>query len=637
MDANAPNSADKTWWTRPRNDAHGAVSSLALFLRKCQADRRKNNLLHQRIISNDDPAGRGTEYTRMQSAQRALSGASSTRSRYMLCLSVVDTAASIISSAKPTLQELTQGGDWDLQRKAKRRTLALSGQMRKLGVETIGPRVFRDCATNDVGSVYAYVSEEKDLDGTVKQVVKVERVLANETLIDHNEALHGEPRTRYRVYPAPKTRLQELFPKKKTLIEAAPCLGLDDRDDFYLTTESAVECVMVFAAWRLGANGKPGRYVLCTQNATLEDTEYEHQEFPFADLKYADMPIGWYGQSLVARTKEAQLRVNQLLRKYDRSLDLHSKCITVIPRSSGISADQMNNLPGTVVMSDGGEPRLLTWSGSLPDLRSEIPAIRQETLANEGLSEQQVQGERVTGVTSAVGLRAADDIQSRRHVHPQRRYEQWHLDLARLLARCNDEAAKIDPEYTVSSQNKRGRRDYIREIKWTDVQVDSADSRLQIFPTSSLSTTPKGRRDDVMGLLQSGMITQMAAMELLDLPDIDTDTANQLAEVDYARWQVERVMDGEPYLVDPILGLQGMQLAVDTARKAYLQCAYSEAPEDVLDRLRDYMEELTLKIESLTPPPPPEAMAPPPVEMAGVSADMLQPQPMPSAEGMMPV
>lgn len=602
-----------------------------MFLRKHQADRRKANLLHQRIISNDDPAGRGTEYTRMQLAKRTLTGAGTTRSRYMLCLSIVDTACSIVSSSKPTLQELTQDGDWDLQRKAKRRTQALSGQMRKLGVEILGPKVFRGACVDDIAGVYAYVTEEVQADGSKRYVVKAERVLANEVLIDHNEALHGEPRTRYRIYPAPKSRLIELFPGYKTQIEAAPCINVEDRDDFYLTNESAVECVLVFAAWRLGAPGKPGRHVLCLQNVTLEDVDYHHDEFPFADLKYADMPVGWYGQSLVCRTKEAQLRVNQLLRKHDASLDLNSKCITVIPRSSGITPEQMNNLPGTVVMSDSGEPKLLTWSGQLPDIRTEIPAIRQETLANEGLSEQQVQGERTPGVTSAVGLRASDDIQSRRHVHPQRRYEQWHLDFARLIARCNDDAAKLDPEYTVTSQLKRGRRDYVHEIKWVDVQVEGSDSRLQIFPTSSLSTTPKGRRDDVMGLLQAGMINQMTAMELLDLPDIDTETANQLAEIDYARWQVEEVMDGEPIRIDPILGLRGMQLALDTARKAYLQCCYNKAPDEVLDRLRDYMAALDRKIAALTPPPPP---APTPDVMAPMPGAEMAPPPMPAADGM---
>ncbi len=189
----------------------------------------------------------------------------------------------------------------------------------------------------------------------------------------------------------------------------------------------------------------------------------------------------------------------------------------------------------------------------------------------------------------------------------------------------------------MTSQLKRGRRDYIHNVKWKDVQVEDADARLQIFPTSTLSTTPKGRRDDVMGLLQAGMITQMAAMELLDLPDIDTETANQLAEIDYARWQVEEVMDGEEFVIDPILGLAGMQLAVDTARRAYLQCAFSKAPDEVLDRLRDYMAALTRKITALQPPAPPPAPAPPmpgmppPEMMAPPGAPM---PPMTAAGGM---
>lgn len=591
--------------------------SLANFLRKHQKDRRRANVLHQRIVSNDDPAGRGADYSRMQAAKMKLTGGAE-RTRYMLCLSIVDTAASIVSSAKPTLQYLTQAGDWHLQRKAKQRTLALTGQMRQLEVEELGPRIFRDGAVCDVGSVYGYVHPETGR-------VCLERVLPNEVLVDHNEAVHGSPRNRYRVRPANKERLKELYPSKKRLIEAAPCIGQEDRDDFFLTRESAAESVLVVEAWHLGRTKdgeyvkNSGRHVMCVQGATLVDEDYEHpNDFPFADFMYADMPVGWYGQSLVSRTKEGQRRINQLIKRYERCQDLASGCVVELPRASGLSPEQISNLPGQTVVTDAPGLKLHVWTGTPPDLRQEIPAIREEILQNEGLSEQQVQGEKMAGVNSAVGLRAADDIQARRHVHPQRRYERWHIDVAKLIARCNDDAAKLDPKYTVTSQIKLGRRDYIHSIPWTDVQVDENDVRLQVFPTSSLSTTPKGRRDDVMGLLQAGMITLQSAVELLDLPDLDTETANQLAETDCARWMVEEVMDGEDVLIDPILGESGLQLTLDTARKAYLQCMYCKAPDGVMDRLRDFMTDLTAEITKLKPPPAPAPMpmgAPMPPEM----------------------
>lgn len=602
MDATAPNSLERVWWKASKDNVHASVTSLTAFLLKQQKERRRANALHMRIVSNDDPSGRGIDVSPMQAARARLEGAAE-RTRYMLCLSIVETACSIVSSAKPTLQYLTQSGDWDLQRRAKKRTFALAGQMRSLGIEELAPKVFKDACINDVAGVHGYIHPE------TKRVL-LEKVQANEILVDHNEALSGELRNLYRTRPVNKERLKELYPSKARSIERAGCIDAD-RGDFYLSRESAADSVLLVEAWHLGTPSKPGRHVMCVGDVTLLDEDYEHDDFPFAFMRYSDLPLGWYGQSLVCRTKEAQKRINQLIRKNDRSQDLNSKCVTVIPRSSGLTPEQMSNLPGQVVMSEQGEPRLLSWSGTLIDLRQEIPAIREETLNNEGLSEQQVQGEKVPGVTSAVGLRASDDIQARRHVHPQRRYEAFHINVAKLLARLNDDAAKADKSYSVLGEMKRGRRDYIHSTRWLDVRVDPDDVRLQIFPTSSLSTTPKGKRDDVMGLLQAGMITQQTALELLDMPDIDTDTANQLAEIDYARWQVEQVMDGEDVLIDPILGVEGMTLALDTARKSYLQCAYSEAPDEVMDRLRDYMEDLGGEIERLKPKP-----APAPAEMA---------------------
>jgi hypothetical protein len=613
------------WWLADKGKAFAPVFSLTSFLRRHQKERRRQNILHMRIVGSD-PAQLGYGSQPMERAKSRLNGGDAAeKTRYMLCLSIVDTAESIIASGKPTLQYLTQAGDWNLQRKAKKRTLALSGQMRHLGVERLGPKSFRTCAVQDIGGVYGYLHPE---DGKPR----LESYMPNEILVDHNEAIHGDPRNRYRLRPMNKERLKELFPSKAKLIDLAQGVNAEDREDFMMTRESAAESVLVAEAWHLGsvrsgkdgeAKVKPGRHVLCISNADLIDQEYRHQKFPFADLKYEDQPIGYYGQSLVSRTKEAQRRVNRLIKKYERCQDLLSKAMCVVPRSSGLGPEQITNMPGEVVFAETGEPKLLVWSGTPPDLRAEIPAIREETLNNEGLSEQQVQGERIQGVNSAVGIRAADDVQSRRHVQKQRRYEQWHLDVAELLSRLNDDATEANPNYTVTSQVKRGRRDYIHTTKWKDCQIDADDARLGIFPTSSLSTTPKGRRDDVMGLLQASMISQQTAMELLDLPDLDTETANQLALVDYSRWQVEEVMDGEGFFIDPILGPNGVLMCLDTARKNYFQAVYSGAPEEVLDRLRDYMTALSAEADRLRPKPaaaptgvvppmPPPGMAPPP-------------------------
>jgi hypothetical protein len=83
------------------------------------------------------------------------------------------------------------------------------------------------------------------------------------------------------------------------------------------------------------------------------------------------------------------------------------------------------------------------------------------------------------------------------------------------------------------------------------------------------------------------------------------------------------VMDGEGFFIDPILGPNGVLMCLDTARKNYFQAVYSGAPEEVLDRLRDYMTALSAEADRLRPKPaaaptgvvppmPPPGMAPPP-------------------------
>lgn len=599
MQDTSPSDICRSWWTQPQKQAHGDVFSLVQFIRKAQKGRRAANVLHMRIVTGDDPAGRGPNASYFQARGPSQGGE---RSRYFLCTSLVDTAQSLIASAKPTTAILTQGGDWDMQQRARKASRGVEGQLRQLGIEQLGPQWFRDAATNDIGALYGYLDDE-----TGKPVV--ERVLPNAVLVDHNEALNSAPRCMYLVRFVDRARLQELFPKKRKLLTGACGPNNEDRVDYFLSRDTAADLVIVVDAWRLGSEKIPGRHIMCTDNATLADDEYCYDDFPIIPLRYEERPLGWYGQSLVERTKESQRRVNQLIRKYERCQDLVSRPIVGIPRSSGLTPEQISNLPGECFPINGEAPFYAMWSGTPPDLRAEIPAIREETLNNEGLSPQQVQGEKIAGVNSAVGLQAADDIQSRRHIIKQRRYEDAHVALTRLLFRLNDEAAERDPEYTITASAKRGRTDYIARIKWTDVQLDLDDVRIQAYPTSSLPSTPKGRIDSVVGLMQAGLLSQQQALEMMNMPDLDSEMRELLADVDYARHLVDEVIEGENEVYpDPAVGVPTLALCLETARKAYMQASIAEAPEPVMQDLRDWMTALANKITELQPPPAPAPM-----------------------------
>lgn len=567
------------WWTKSRKDeVHHVVSGLVSTLRSRQVSKRKMDILHAKIYGNYDVSGTGNMSASVWEIMRGDDG----RMRFQLCTSAVDTALAILTANKPVPYYLTDGAEWSEQRKAKKKARIVAGQLMDLDAYDIAQRCARDALVFGTGIVYGYVDD----DGKVG----IERVLPGEILVDHGEAASGYLTQIFRRRMMATERAVALWPEKADMIRRSASPTQSDWDDRHLSRDGTVDMVMITEAWHLPSRegASDGRHIICTDQTTLVDVEWHYDWFPFADMRWKQRLTGWWGCGLIEETKAAQLRINRLIRHYEKCQN-GSNVYVFVDRNSGLDDYEITNAPLQIIPYNTGSspPVIYKADGSLFDLRGEIGAIRDDTYQQVGISTSQLQGEKPKGVNSGRAIRLAEDIGSRRHIDNVRQYEAFFVKLTKLLERLNDVAQERDESYSVSSVETRGRTEIKKSVKWSEVKTKSSTT-VRMFPVSSLGSTPAGKMESVQELVKGGFLNRNYAMKLLDYPDLDSALSLELIDLDLVHWQLDKIQDGDMGVVP--LPIQNLEVAFEESRKVRLQAEMLDASEDVKSELQRYRD-----------------------------------------------
>lgn len=589
------------WWSR-KSDAHKCVTDLIGAIRARQTAKRKMDQLHAKIYGNYDVAGQGHLAATAYEILRGEDG----RMRYLVSAPAVDTMMAILTSNKPVPYYLTEGATWTEQRRAKRKAKIVAGQMLDLGVYKIARNVTRDALVFGTGLAYGYVDDDNR--------VGIEKVQPCEVTVDHAEAMSGAPRSMFRTRLMPREQACLLWPKHDGAIRASSGPTQQDWEDRHMKQDTSVDMVLIHEAWHLESSrgAGDGRYVVCTDTVTLASEPWNRDWFPFAEMRWKDRLSGWWGCGLIEETKAAQLRCNKLVKRFE-ALQNMTNAYVFVPQGSGVQEHEITNAPLQIIPYNpaAGAPQFFKFDASPQDLRAELGAITEDTFRQVGISMAQLQGEKPAGLKSAVAIRAAEDIGSRRHVDNIRQYEDFFVSMTQLLERLNDVAAENDPDYSVASLETRGRTEVMRRIKWTDVRTKSP-STVRMFPVSALGNTPAGKMESVQELVQGGYLNRNYALKLLDFPDLDSAMAMELVDIDLVHYHLDQIQDGERG-VSP-LPFMNLDLAWEETRKVRAHAELLEASETVKRDLERYWNEVKMLIEMAQPPAPPPAAMPPPMQ-----------------------
>lgn len=560
------------WWSAPKESRSQAICAVVKAIGEYDSKRQTQYQTSARLYGNANLMGlNGLSFSKVQSVNNALKD----RLTYNVAQSVTDTITSKMAKNKPKPMFLTSGGDYKLQRKAKKLQKFIDGIFYENGAHKLGPVIFRDgCVAGD-GFVHVFARDGK---------VTYERVIASELYVDWADAFYDAPRQLHRVKNVDRAVLADLFPEKAALIKNANSATAD----MIGVARNVADLVTVVESWHLksGPDAKDGLHCISIPEGELFSEKWEKDYFPFARFTWCKRLYGFFGQGLVEQIQNIQLEINKILWVIQRSFHLAGSFKVLIEHGSKIVKEHLNNDIGAVVSYTGTPPQYVVPQIVASEMYQHLQTLKNSAFEQAGISQLSAAAQKPAGLNSGKALREYNDIESDRFMTIGQAYEQFFLDLARLSVDCAKDIFAEDKKLSVKVPGAK----FIETIDWKDIDLEEDEYVLKMFPVSSLPSEPAGRLATIQEYIQAGFIRPRTGRKLLDFPDLEQVEELANAAEEYLNEVFEKIVDDGKFT--PPEPFDDLGLARELALQYYAQGKCNNLDEERLEMLRQYMDQL---------------------------------------------
>lgn len=575
------------YWYK-KSKPHEELFAYIKSLENKQSGISTDNLRHMRLYGSSN-----YDTLAAFNGQRADSSSNvQNRVTFNVVQSMIDTAHSKITKNKPRPYFLTDGGNWSLKRKAQKLTQFVDGAFYHTNYYKMAGIAFKDACIFGTGALKVFRRDNE---------LCLERVFIDELIVDHHEAIYGQPRQIHQKKMVHREVLAGMFPGKKGSIDIA----IENINQLGKDIEDHSDMVLVIESWKLPSKkgAKDGKHVIAIDNETLFEEKWEKDYFPFVFYRWNERPLGLFGQGIAEQLTGIQLEMNKILRTIQVSMHLVSVPKIFIEASSKIITSHLNNKIGGIIKY-AGTPPVEGKLGTVPaELFSHLDRLYQRAYSIIGISQLSAQAQKPQGLNSGKALRVYNDLESERFASVGRMYEDAALQTSRMFIDLVKEIAAETGNFSISSPGAK----FLSKIDWSEVEMDENDYIMQCFPVSALSNDPAARMQEVQELLQGGMVDKTMGLKLLDFPDLRAyyDMAN--ASVDEIERQIELIIDKNEYAgPEPF---QNLPYGLVAFQNAYLMYKAQGAPEETLDMFRMWMEQANELMKMAAAPPVEQAIA----------------------------
>lgn len=569
---------DAYWWKQDEKDVYKNIFSYIKHLETSQGYRSDENLRYMRLYGNLEPFNlKNYAFFRAEPVFNTQN-----RVTFNIIASMVDTIVSKITKNRPKPTFLTEGGDWELQRKAQKLTQYVEGIFTQTEYYKKSAIAFKDACIFGTGAIKVY---------RVGNEIKSERVFIDELIVDESEAVYGEPRQLHQKKWIHKDVLKGMFPDAEAVIDAA---GSTETSAYMSNTyDKATNMLLVIESWHLPSHkdSDDGIHTICIENHTLFTEAWTYNYFPFVFHRYSLRPIGFWGQGVGERVSGIQLELNKILRTIQVSMHLVSVPKLLVEASSKIVSAHLNNKIGGIIKYAGTPPTSTTLGNIPQELFQHAERIVRFAYQQEGISELSAQSMKPAGLNSGKAMRVYNDLETERFLELATRHEHSFLDAARMFINLAKEISDSDDKFTVKVKGKR----FLETIDWKDISLDEDSYLMQLFPTNALASDPAGRLQDVQDLMQAGLIGKEDGMKLLDFPDLRQFYNFNNAGLEDIERSIELIVDESRY--ESPEPYQNLQLGITKFQQAYLMYKAQNLPEDKLELLRRWIEDAQALIQ----------------------------------------
>lgn len=598
--------SDFFWWNKAEKDIAPSVFALLGRLHNEQSYIEDKNYRNMRLYGNLEAAAiRGFSASRAEPTY-----ATQNRVTLNIIQSMVDTVVSKITKNRPKPSFLTEGGDFSAQRRAMKLTQFCEGQFEATGYYAKSEQAFKEACIEGTGAIKFYKEDGE---------VKTERVFINELTVDDMDGLYGAPRSLHQEKFIHVDVLQSMFPKKR--MQIAAMAGATSQSQFQSNTyDSISNMVLVVESWHLPTKkgAGDGLHTICVdmQDGTLFAEEWTKDYFPFVFHRWCEPQYGFWGQGLAEQLTGLQLEINKILRTIQVSMHLVSIPKIFVNSASNVVSAHLNNKIGGIVKYIGDMPEMKSLGSIPPELFAHLDRLYTRAYEIAGISQLSANAAKPAGLDSGKALREYNDIESERFMDVAKRYERTFLDAARINIDMTKELAEEDSEYAVKAKHNQ----FLKMLKWKDVNLEEDKYIMQCWPTSSLASSPAGRLQDVQELLAAGFISKEDGMKLLNFPDLQQYYNFNNAGVEDIERTIEAIIDeGDYQTPEPY---QNLQMGITKMQQAYLLYKSQGAPETRLELFRRWIEDAAALLQKGASASATEPTALPP---AGPESDSLVP------------
>lgn len=581
------------WWKRPQSEVAHAISEEINAIESTQLDLYENYYYLAYLYDPYDYVAR-TFFTYDFEESQVTEN---------LCCSNVDTVTSV--AARQTVRPvfLTDEGDWTVKRLASDLARYSEGIAKLVRLDECKPRMFKDAAIFGYGVRHF----EMDEDGEITH----DRFLPIEVRVSEAECLTQGPRQMHLLKFRDRDELCARFPDKASELETTP---KEMTGSFFgLGGLNVADQIMLRYSYRLpvGRKGKrgylPGRKVISTREIVLVDEEWEYDRFPVAIIRWTERSTGFAGSGLVENLQTIQRTVNKMHNAFDQQVDLHASPVTFVNVNDVGAAKKLETsaIGRTVPVLDSESVKFLQPPVIAPEAERRLERLSELSRTNSGISDMHAHGTMPARLETGAAVRESNDVASERFAIQEKALERWYLDCIEvilLLCKCNADKGLKTPDIGYSFLHVKKR------IKWS--QVDLKDVTYQLQAAPQLSRTLAGRMDTIAQWQNSGMITPEQARHLIHHPDLDDAMGQIDSYLEYLDHVCELLLHGDYIPPDPRGDL--MQIGLGTMTARYFQAINDGAPEDRIENMRTYLDQMAFLIAKATPPAPAPAPGPAP-------------------------
>lgn len=579
---------DLRWWPEDRDDKHECIWDIVTRIRRQQEYRRLNDLLHGSLYGNAPIFGFGPN-----TYGRPTAGAHVRLSLNVVknCTAAVVSKIAAKNKVKPSFS--TFDADYSLKRRARGLEKLVQGAFYQTKFYKKQIPVFRDCCIFGTGVLRLYPDHALTR-------LEADRVPSWEILVDDSEGYYGDPRCLYHRRYVDKRVLCAIFPEYEEEIEKAQT----DPDDIAGSPDVLSDYVPVVTAYHLPSlpGEEDGRYTIAISNATLHDSEWTRERFPFAFCRWSEDPAGFFGVGLAYELAGIQAEINDLLQEIQEA-HRTIRGFWAVERNSRVIDTHINDDLTKIVRYAGQAPTYYAPTAINPEIYQHLWNLYAKAYEICGISQLSAASQKPAGLNSGAALRAYEDTQTERFLEVGARLEEFTLDAAELVI----EGAREISEKNGFKVNARS-KNYIEKIDFKEVDMPRDSYELQVFPTSMLPSTPAGRIAFTQDMINSKMMSPEDGFALIDMPDTEKYAARVNAPRELLERNLERIIEkGEVISPEP---LDDHDLAMREVPRAIARARNDGVPAERIETMLSYVV-LTVRLKNLglaaiaTPPPAP--------------------------------